>query len=211
MESAILIRWSQYWNNKNFKKKLIVGWILLIIILVVFSQFLITIEQRDGAVINDWLLNRIPSVDLSIPIFSIIWSCVLILIWQAIKYPNIFILYLWAFCFLMISRMITISVFPLNPPNNLIPLLDPLINKTFYEGTFITKDLFYSGHTASMLLISFCIQNKMLKKITLIAAISIGIMVLLQHIHYTIDVIAVPFFTYVVYWLASKVIKNTLV
>ena len=124
---------------------------------------------------------------------------------------NIFILYLWAFCFLMISRMITISVFPLNPPNNLIPLLDPLINKTFYEGTFITKDLFYSGHTASMLLISFCIQNKMLKKITLIAAISIGIMVLLQHIHYTIDVIAVPFFTYVVYWLASKVVKNTLV
>ncbi len=107
--------------------------------------------------------------------------------------------------------MITIYFVPLNPPQNLIPLLDPLINKTFYEGVFITKDLFYSGHTASILLMSFCLKNKLHKKLTLFAAICIGIMVLLQHIHYTIDVIAVPFFTYLVFHLSKKFVEKSLV
>lgn len=203
--------WKKALENLRFKKQLIFGCITLIGILVIFSSFLTKIEQREGRVINDWLLNNIPSIDLSIPVFTLIWSCALLLIWQASKNPSIFLTYLWAFIFLMISRMITIYFVPLNPPQNLIPLLDPLINKTFYEGVFITKDLFYSGHTASVLLMSFCLKKKLHKKITLIAAISIGIMVLFQHIHYTIDVIAVPFFTYLIFYLSKKFVEKSLV
>ncbi len=203
--------WNQAWKNSRFKKQIILGSITLIVILIFFSSFLSKIEQRNGYLINDWLLNNIPSIDLSIPVFTIIWSSALLLIWQASNNPAIFLTYLWGFNFLMISRMITIYLVPLNPPQNLIPLLDPLINKTFYEGVFITKDLFYSGHTASILLMSFCLKNKLHKKLTLFAAICIGIMVLLQHIHYTIDVIAVPFFTYLVYYLSKKFVEKSLV
>jgi hypothetical protein len=203
--------WKQAWQNSRFKKQIIIGSITLIIVLIFFSEFLTKIEQREGLIINDIFLNNIPSIDLSIPVFTIIWSSAALLIWQASKNPAIFITYLWAFIFLMISRMITIYLVPLNPPKNLVPLLDPLINKTFYEGTFITKDLFYSGHTATILLMSFCLKEKIHKKITLLAAICIAIMVLLQHIHYTIDVIAVPFFTYAVYFLSKKFVEKSLV
>ncbi len=203
--------WKYAWSKSRFKKQLILGSVVLIVILIFFSSFLTRIEQREGRVINDWLLNNIPSIDLSIPIFTIIWSCALLLIWQSSKNPAIFLTYLWGFIFLMLSRMVTISLVPLNPPNHLIPLLDPLINKTFYDGVFITKDLFYSGHTASILLMSFCLKNNVHKKITLVAAISIGIMVLLQHIHYTIDVVAVPFFTYAVYYITKKFVAKSLV
>ena len=205
------LSWKKAWSNSRFKKQIISGSILLIIVLIIFSSFLSKIEQRDGHAINDWLLNRIPSIDLSIPVFAIIWSSTLLLIWQASKNPAIFLTYLWAFIFLMISRMITIYLVPLDPPQNLVPLLDPLINKTFYDGVFITKDLFYSGHTASVLLMSFCLKGKTDKKLSLIAAICIGLMVLLQHIHYTIDVIAVPFFTYGVYYLSKKFVEKSLV
>ncbi len=205
------LSWKMAWSNSRFKKQIIAGSILLIIVLIIFSSFLSKIEQRDGHTINDWLLDRIPSIDLSIPVFAIIWSSTLLLIWQASKNPSIFLTYLWAFIFLMISRMITIYLVPLNPPQNLVPLLDPLINKTFYDGVFITKDLFYSGHTASVLLMSFCLKGKTHKKLTLSAAICIGLMVLLQHIHYTIDVIAVPFFTYGVYYLSKKFVEKSLV
>ena len=100
--------WKKALENLRFKKQLIFGCITLIGILVIFSSFLTKIEQREGRVINDWLLNNIPSIDLSIPVFTLIWSCALLLIWQASKNPSIFITYLWAFIFLMISRMITI-------------------------------------------------------------------------------------------------------
>ena len=111
----------------------------------------------------------------------------------------------------MISRIITISIVPLNPPQHLIPLIDPLINKTFYDGVFITKDLFYSGHTATMLLIFFCMENKILKLVGLLAAILVGGMVLVQHIHYTVDVLVVPFFTYTIYRLTKKITEKSLV
>lgn len=204
-------KWKHAWANSRFRIQIISGSTILIFILIIFSTFLARIEQREGRVINDWLLNHIPSIDLSIPIFAMIWASVILLISQAIKNPSIFLLYLWGFIFLMTSRMITIFLVPLNPPQNLIPLIDPLINKTFYDGVFITKDLFYSGHTATVLLMSFCLKKRWHKIITLIAACCIGIMVLIQHIHYAIDVIAVPIFTYLVYYLTKKFVEKSLV
>ncbi|MFM6943796.1 MAG: phosphatase PAP2-related protein [Bacteroidota bacterium] len=82
---------------------------------------------------------------------------------------------------------------PLNPPAHLIPLQDPLSNY-FYGTSFITKDLFYSGHTAIVLLIGFTSVNKWLKFIFIMLAIAIAFMVLSNHVHYTIDVLAAPFF-----------------
>ncbi|MBS4043651.1 MAG: hypothetical protein KGZ59_07525 [Chitinophagaceae bacterium] len=203
--------WKYYWANKRFRVQVIIGSFILFLILLLFSTFLNYIEQRKGIVLNDWLLNQIPSIDVSIPVFAIIWLSVMLFIFRAIKDPSIFITFLWCYIFLMFSRMLTIYLVPLDPPRDLIPLVDPLINKTFYDGVFITKDLFYSGHTATILLMSFCLKKSLFKKLTLIAAICIGIMVLLQHIHYTVDVATAPFFTAVVYWLGRKFVEKSIV
>ena len=37
-----------------------------------------------------------------------------------------------------------------------------------------------------------------------LASLLPGILLLVQHVHYTIDVIAAPFLTWVVYWIAGK-------
>lgn len=198
--------WRQYWQNKGYKTKLIFGIFLLIIILISFPLFFNYIETRDGHQINDWLLVHINSTNLSYPIFGLIWFSAILVIVEAVKKPAFFLLFLWAFIVLSISRIVTITIVPLNPPNNLIPLIDPISN-TFYGGKFITKDLFYSGHTSTVFLMYLCLNNKWHKLFTLIASILIGIMVLVQHVHYTIDVVAAPIFTFAVYMIAKKIVS----
>ena len=96
------------------------------------------------------------------------------------------------------------SLFPLNPPVGLVPLSDPFL-KPFYGSNVITKDLFFSGHTGSVFLIFLILRKKWEKIFALVATILVGILLLIQHIHYTIDVIFAPVFVYVVYFLAKKV------
>ena len=105
---------------------------------------------------------------------------------------------------LLVSRLICISLVPLNLPRGLINLHDP-ITDIFYGNQLITKDLFYSGHTATMFLIFLCLKNKYDKAFALFATIAIAILLLVQHIHYTIDVVAAPFFTYLLYLLSKKI------
>ena len=200
-------RWSACWKTRAFKNKFVVGIILLVIVLIAFPLFFNLIETRNGNQVNDWLLNHLPSSNLSYPIFSLLWFCAVLTITQAVKQPKIFLLLLWGFISLSLSRMTTISLLPLNPPDNLIPLVDPISN-AFYGGKFITKDLFYSGHTSTLFLMYLCLTKPWHKTIVLIATILVGVMVLVQHVHYTIDVIAAPFFTYLVYLLAQKICLN---
>ncbi len=199
-------RWSKAWQMPAYKKQVSIGVLILIIILSGFPFFFNTIEARDGYQVNDWLLRQMPSINLSIPIFSLIWFCAILTIVQAVKYPKFFLLFLWAYIFLCISRVITISIFTLNPPNNLVPLVDPIAN-AFYGGKFITKDLFYSGHTATVFLMYLCFQKHWHKRVALIASICIGVMVLFQHVHYSIDVFAAFPITYFIYLAAKKFVE----
>lgn len=207
MEATFQQRWSQAWNQKTFKKQVIAGTILLIAVLAFLPFFFNAVELRQGYVINDWLLNKFNPINVSIPVFSIIWCMALLTVTRCIQQPKIFVLFLWSFVLLSFLRIITISMVPLNPPLSLLELKDPLSN-TFYGSKFITKDLFFSGHTSTQFIMYLCLRKKSDKILTLIASIAVGILVLVQHIHYTIDVLAAFPFAYLVYWAAKKITGN---
>lgn len=200
--------WKNAWTNRKFRILTIVCSSILLGILVSFPYFFALIELREGALLNDRLLQLIPPNDVSIPTFIVIWSMSLLLWIRCAQNPSIFILFLCSFILLSFSRMITILLFPLNPPIGLIKLNDPLTS-IFYGGTntFIHKDLFYSGHTSIQFLIFLSLQKKTDKIIAFCASLTIAVLVLVQHIHYTIDVIAAFFFTYLIYRL-GKIITS---
>ena len=155
-------------------------------------------------VLKDFVLDAIPSMDVSLPTFVIIWSLVLLVLFRIYQNPRLFLIIAYGFILMCIVRVITISLFPLNPPLGLIVLNDPIANIAYGgNGIFITKDLFYSGHTGNMFLFFLCLQRKWDKIIALAASFLVGILVLVQHIHYSIDVIAAFIFTYFIY-LGSK-------
>lgn len=198
--------WKNAWASKTFKSKAIIGTLLLLIVLVSFPKFFAIIELRNGINLNDSILEHLPSMDLSIPIFILIWSTALLLISRLIQSPSLFLQFLWSFLLLCVLRIITISIIPLDAPMGLIPLKDP-ISSLFYGGreVFITKDLFFSGHTATQFLMFLCLQKKTDRLITGITSIAIAVMVLLQHIHYTIDVLAAFPLTYMIYLIGKKI------
>lgn len=209
MEEGFVLRWRLAWKEQKFKQLTLIGIVFFIITLIALPFFFNYIQQREGRQINDFLLNQITPRNVSNWVFSIIWSMAVLTLIRCIQQPGIFLIFLWGFILLSFSRMISIIAVPLNPPNNLLELIDPISN-TFYGSKFVTKDLFYSGHTATQFLMFLCLKNKWDKLATLISTFLIGALVLVQHIHYTIDVLAAPILTYLVFILVKKIITPAL-
>jgi len=194
--------WGLSWQSAEYKRKLTIGLAIISVILIALPFFYQAIELRNGILINDYLLREIPAIDVSIYIFIIIWSMALLTFSRFKADPQIFITFLWGYILINLTRFISIGLIPLNAPIGLIPIEDPISN-TFYGPKFITKDLFYSGHTAAMFLMFLCLNKRSDKILTLLATIAIGALVLVQHVHYTADVFFAPVITYFL-WLASK-------
>lgn len=199
------ISWSDAWQEPRFRNKTIIALLLVTIILIMLPTFFAFIEKREGMVLQDFVLDAIPAIDVSIPTFVVIWSMVLLVFYRIYQNPRLFLVIAYGFILMCILRVLTISLLPLNPPVGIIALKDPIANIAYGgNGIFITKDLFYSGHTGNMFLFFLCLQRKWDKIIALAASFIVGILVLVQHIHYSIDVFAAFIFTYFIYLGAKK-------
>jgi membrane-associated phospholipid phosphatase len=96
----------------------------------------------------------------------------------------------------------------LEAPATLIPLYDPLV-QLFGNFEILRDDLFFSGHTATMFLLFLIIENKILKRVFLLFTVLVGISVILQHVHYTIDVFAAPFFSFASFRIITAARKKS--
>lgn len=206
---AIAMAWSELWKNPSFKRKTLVYSSLLVAILLILPFFFSAIEKREGIQLNDPILQLIPAVDVSLATFLVIWSMTLFLGVRMLQNPSLFLVTLCSMVLLFLSRLISISLLPLNPPVGLIPLKDPIVN-LFYGGTnvFITKDLFYSGHTSTQFLFFLCLHKRSDKLIALAASVAVATLVLVQHVHYTIDVVFAFVFTWPIYLIGKKLAKH---
>ena len=108
-------------------------------------------------------------------------------------------------------RCLTLLLVPLEPPTGLVVLHDPLVERFFYATPSpITKDLFFSGHTATLLLLTLAVPAGWRRWILGAATILIGSLVLVQHAHYTYDVLAAVPFTLLAYALAGRLCSSPL-
>ena len=91
---------------------------------------------------------------------------------------------------------------PLEPPIGIIPLTDPIIENLFYGGQVLQKDLFFSGHTANIVLIGLLTDDLRMRKLLFFIACIVGFLLMWQRVHYSFDVFAAPFFAYLTYKLS---------
>ncbi|HWZ03405.1 MAG TPA: phosphatase PAP2-related protein [Mucilaginibacter sp.] len=192
--------WKATWNSRSKRYQMIIGTVTMLAIVFTLPHFFGYIQKRKGAVLNDWLLARLPPHNVSVFIFGLIWGMALLIIIRTIKNPSIYITFCWTYIFIYIVRFVTLSLVALDPPQGMILLVDP-INSAFYHNAVITKDLFFSGHTATMVTIFLCLEKRTDKIIALIAAFAVACLLLVQHVHYTIDVLAAPVVVYTCYRL----------
>lgn len=198
------LSWKQATQNHAFRLRLILGHLLLISLVLALPHFFDYIEDREGFMLYDPILNILSPLDLSVPIFISIWGTTALLLYRCVNSPAIYITAIYGFAIILLARIITITLVPLDAPSGLIPLIDPISNIAYGKVDYITKDLFFSGHTSSQFLIFLCLTNKRDKMIALTSTFLVGCMVLFQHVYYTIDVLAAPVFTYACVWLGKE-------
>ncbi|MDZ7767226.1 MAG: phosphatase PAP2-related protein [Melioribacteraceae bacterium] len=196
--------WKSYLSVKTNKINLAVTLFFLIIVLIFLPRFLELMELRDGFAFRDPLLNIFEPIDVTWLTFLIIYTGLIIAVYHLAQTPNLFLLALKVYTLTIIFRMIGMYFLPLDPPEKLIPLDDPFV-QFWGSGEILTKDLFFSGHTSTTFIFFLTAYSKNYKLIFLVATILVGVLVLLQHVHYTIDVFAAPFFAFTSFEIAKRI------
>lgn len=193
-------------NPKNIVL-LLVSFIFTVVCLSLTAKFICAIEYRPGFAFDDPILSLFEPRDVTWLIFSILYSSVVFCFFYLLRTPKLLTLGFLGYGLLISLRIAGMYLLPLDPPKTTIPLHDPLIE---YFGTTVTltKDLFFSGHSSLMFYLFFLVPGRYLKILFLIGALIVSGGVLLQHVHYSVDVFVAPFMAYSSYAIARRLLPK---
>ncbi|MEQ1587333.1 MAG: phosphatase PAP2-related protein [Cyclobacteriaceae bacterium] len=203
--------WNSAIHNKNFVVQLVFTIVALLSILLYLPHYFHSvIGPRPGRQLHDPILNLFTPQDFSVLIFALIYLSLAIVLWGLVKKPYLIALGLGSYLIITIARMITMYLFTLEPPNGIIVLQDPFIDRLAYGGNVFTKDLFFSGHVATLTLLGLVEERPWAKKIVLGGTVIVGFLIILQRVHYTIDVVAAPVIAYGITKLVNQFQKRAI-
>lgn len=206
LPSKIQLSWDKALKNKNFTVALIVTVLFLVALTRLAPYFFINILQpKPGTTLADPILNFFQPKDWSLQIFVALYLTVLTSILLNFRKPDVILLGLQTYTLVNYLRLFTMYFFTLEPPDGAIPLNDPLINSFAYGERVFLKDLFFSGHMASLSVLYFIEPRKIFKRIILLVLLLVALLLAWQRVHYAIDLVAAPFFT----WLACVLFSKT--
>lgn len=194
----VLSTWKAAWQHAAFRVQIVVTVPVLILLLALFSRFLEWVEQRPGAILQDPVVASLPAYDFTWPIFIIIYAGLVVGLVTLSSHPANLLTALQSYSLMVCVRLVMMFTAPLDPPGGIIPLADPFV-QFFGSGQVPTRDLFFSGHTSTLLLLSFTATRYTLKAFFVMCALVVGILIVWQHVHYAMDVLVAPFIAYTCY------------
>lgn len=183
-------QWQQELQTKKFRLTLLISLIVIIPLLKYLNPFLEYIENRPGCDLDDVVLNWLAAMDLSNLIFFILYFCAILMIMYSIKFPWLLLRGAHVLILLQYIRNLCLYVTPLNAPADIFALHDPILEKIAYNDHANLKDLFFSGHTATIFIFMLLTWNSPgLRFVFGFLTIIMAILLLIQHCHYTVDII----------------------
>lgn len=198
--------WKAAFENRTFALQFLGALAVFLIFPFKADDYFQWIQLREGIQWNDPILNAIPALNVSYPIFGIIYLSVIYLLYRLLQDPKRFVWFAWAFNLETGFRFLTIYLVALNPPAGLVDLHDPLAEMFIYgENMAITKDLFFSGHTATMVFVCFFLPTAKERRIAVVISFLLASLLLLQHVHYSLDIVAAPLFTLAAIWIVKRI------
>ena len=176
-------------------------------VVVSLPAFFRMLGAKPGIRMYDPLLAALPSADLSVPLFLFLYAVVLLVVAGLLRHPLRFLRAAQAYVLLLIMRMITMTLFTFDAPPGIVELHDP-ISTLFYPGQRpFQKDLFFSGHTATIFLFYLAAPWRVGRPLLLVATVLVGLAVLVQHVHWTVDVLAAPVFAWLAWHWAGYTVR----
>lgn len=197
--------WRLHFSRPNRRTIFFASVFGLALTLIAFVYFLTFNEGRTGYVFKDPILNSFKPVALSEMIFFLTYFFSVLGLIVAFRVPIMFVGLIQAYTVMILIRMCCMYFFPLEAPQAIIPLKDIFLQSSFYSGRDNLKDLFFSGHTATIFLFAFVLKTRIFKLLFIMGGTVIGVMLVLQHVHYSIDVVTAPFFAFLSLKLQSKI------
>jgi hypothetical protein len=186
---------------------IIVSGSLLLLWALLSPSFFNFIQHRVGIKLQDPVLQILPAANLSTYIFLLVYGFTLVGLICLIRNTYLFAVALQGYVILTAFRIVTILIFPLDDPDGLILLTDPVTDNFFYRQV-ITRDLFFSGHVSLIFMLGFAVTEKPVKGILFWGGCCLAIMLLVQHVHYVIDVIVAPLFAYAAILFSKTILKD---
>lgn len=200
--------WQLYFSRPNKRAIFILTIVILAITLISFVYFLTYNENRIGYVFNDPVLNLFKPISVSEFTFFITYFFGIYGLIISFREPRLFVGLLQAYTIMTLMRMTCLYLLPLEAPPSIIPLKDTFLQSTFYSGRENLKDLFFSGHAATIFLFAFGFRKKGARLLFFVGACIIAVLVVAQHVHYSIDVLAAPIFAYLATFVQKKMRLN---
>jgi len=198
----IVPSWRSAWKEPAFRVQTLVTVQILAAVLAALTQFLDRVESRPGVVLPDPVLSLFTPVDVTWLTFALIYIGLFAAIGSLLRHPHRLLLAFQAYAIMVVCRIIAMALVPLDPPATLIALKDPFV-EFFGSGKTLTRDLFFSGHTSTLFLLFLVTPRGKLKMLFLGCTVIVAAAVVVQHVHYTIDVFVAPFFSYAAYTVAG--------
>jgi hypothetical protein len=192
-------------TDRSFLANLLISILLLIISLFInFYAGLYATKSASNSV-TDIILSNIRVYDLDgLFIYGaiIMWIFItLVLIAEPKRIPFT----LKAVSLFVVIRSIFISLTHIGPfPTQVIMSTSKVMEKFAFGG-----DLFFSGHTGLPFLMALIFwHNRYLRWIFIGASLMFGAVVLMAHLHYSIDVLSAFFITYTIFHIALYLFKK---
>jgi len=201
----IKFKYSKCFSNKNFLISLFYSVLFLLSALIINFYAGNYATEKASLPVTDIVLSNIRVFDVDVifnygPIFLIVFMFIIIF-FEPKKLPFT----IKSLSLFIVIRSIFISLTHIGPfPTQIIENGTNIISKFNYSG-----DLFFSGHTGTAFLMALIFwENIPLRYFLLSYSIFMGIVVLLGHYHYTIDVLAAFFITHTIYHIALFLFKK---
>ena len=157
------------------------------------------IAPKTGILLNDPVLNYFTPVDWSTAVFVILTIAIVQTMIAYSGSANLFITALSTFCLVNVVRMITMYLITLEPPADMILLIDPISASLVYPDKGFAKDLFFSGHISTMMVLILVERNRVWYLIKVGGTALMALFLAWQHVHYTVDIVVAPFATDLVF------------
>ena len=201
--------YKRYLGDKTFILSLLTGLVLLGISLV--TQFFVSnyVNNLPNSSVADLILSntRVYAVGMVFVYGSVL--LLFIAIFVCLKKINTVPFIVKSIALFTLIRSVFVSLTHITAFPTHIVIHSPFFNLEAFNGIFTGNDLFFSGHTGLPFLLALIFwDNKFLRFLFLGFSILFAIVVLLGHIHYSIDVLSAFFITYSIFHICLHLFKK---
>jgi len=201
------IKYKPYIQNKEFLSSVAISFLFLIGSIAMTFFAILYATERASYPVTDIILSNIPVFDVDNifiygPVIFWIIAVIYAFVFEFKKIPFM----LKSIALFVFIRAVFITLTHIGPfPDHMITS----VSNTFFSVFTSGSDLFFSSHTGLPFLMALIFwENKRSRWFFLASSFFFGAIVLMAHLHYSIDVAAAFFITYAIFRLAQKWFKK---